>query len=161
MSHPISIRKRPTPGRPSTFSEAVADLILGRLMEGESLRSICADPDMPGRTTVLRWQAENASFGARCARAREVQADAIFDEMQDIADSATPETVQVAKLRISTMQWRAAKLAPKRYGDKLDINAHHDVQHASTEELIAELATLLDISPVEATRMVGLPASEA
>lgn len=161
MSHPISIRKRPTPGRPSTFSEDIADRILCRLMEGESLRSICADPDMPGRTTVLRWQTENWSFGAKCARAREVQADAIFDEMQEIADAATPETVQVAKLRISTMQWRAAKLAPKRYGDKLDINAHHDLEHASTEELLAELAALLGLSPVEATRMVGLPASDA
>jgi hypothetical protein len=41
------------------------------------------------------------------------------DEMQREADEASVDDWQVRKLRIETMKWRASKLAPKRYGDKL------------------------------------------
>lgn len=110
------------PGRPGPYSDVVAEEIVRRLMEGESMRTICLDSDMPHRSTVIRWMADDDAFATKCARARELQADAIFDEMQEIADSGNPEDVQRAKLRISTMQWRASKLAPKKYGDKLDLN---------------------------------------
>lgn len=33
----------------------------------------------------------------------------------------TPENWQVVKLRIWARQWRAAKLAPKVYGDKVEV----------------------------------------
>lgn len=36
-----------------------------------------------------------------------------------MADQATPENWQVVKLRIWARQWRAAKLAPRKYGDKI------------------------------------------
>ena len=109
-------------GRSSDFSEETAEAIVTRLMEGESLVAICKGEGMPHRNTVLRWQVQHEDFGARCARAREAQAHAVFDDMQEIADKATPENVQVAKVRISTMQWRASKLAPKVYGDKLELS---------------------------------------
>lgn len=113
MEHPM--------GRPSDFTQEIADEICDRLIDGESMRTICNDPDMPHRSTVLRWMDADDAFAARCARARELQADAIFEDLQDIADNGNPEDVQRAKLRVSTMQWRASKLAPKKYGEKLDL----------------------------------------
>jgi hypothetical protein len=89
-------------------------------MEGESLRKICERDGMPHRATVLRWLAGNAVFAANIARAREAQQDFIVDEMLSIADSATEENVNVAKLRIHARQWTAARLAPKKYGDKVE-----------------------------------------
>src|SRR3984885_11190199 len=38
----------------------------------------------------------------------------------DMADAATPEDWQVVKLRIWARQWRASKLAPKVYGERID-----------------------------------------
>ena len=112
----------PNSGRVS-YSPELAEKILDRISEGESLRRICADDGMPDRRTVLRWLEADQELATKCARARELQADSIFDELREIAEDGNPEDVQRAKLRVSTLQWMAAKLAPKRYGEK--IQAEH------------------------------------
>ncbi len=62
-----------------------------------------------------------------------MQADALFDEALEIADDASGdwtkdakgnkvldhEHVQRSRLRVDTRKWAAGKMAPKRYGDKL------------------------------------------
>jgi hypothetical protein len=126
--------------RPSEFTQEVADAICERLIEGESLRTICAGDDMPGKATVCRWLAKYDEFRDQYARAREMQADILADETLDIADdgrndwmekqSADGQTVgwQVngeaigrSKLRVEARRWYAGKLAPKRYSDKLQL----------------------------------------
>lgn len=128
-------------GRPSDYSDAMADMICTRIADGESLRSICSADDMPDKSTVFRWLAKHEEFATKYARAREVQADAIFDEMLDIADDGrndwmekrnadgeaigwqeNGEALRRSDLRIKTRQWMASKLQPKKYGDKLDLN---------------------------------------
>ena len=110
-------------GRHSTYNESVVDEICQRIAEGEGLRAICRDERMPGRRTVLDWldDEERRGFRTKYARAREAQADTLEEQMAEVANAATPETVQVAKLRIETMRWRASKLAPKKYGDKIEV----------------------------------------
>ena len=44
-------------GRPSSFTAKLGEVICARLADGRSLRSICADGDMPSATTVFRWLA--------------------------------------------------------------------------------------------------------
>ncbi len=135
-------KKKPAPkktkkGRPSLYTEALAVKICRRLAEGETLRAICRDPAMPGKTTVLRWLGDekNADFRTQYAHARDMQADALFDEALEIADDASGdwtvdkdgkktldhEHVQRSRLRVDTRKWAAGKLAPKRYGDKLNL----------------------------------------
>lgn len=159
-------------GRPTIFSIELADRICERLVEGESLRSICKDDDMPSVGTVCRWLADDAHPGFReqYARAREAQADTIFDEQLDIADDASNdwmerfdkdgqslgwvlngEHVQRSKLRIDTRKWMAAKLAPKRYGDKVALTGEDGgpIKHQHTidpgklsDEALKEIAAL-------------------
>ena len=100
-------------------SEELIIRILDRLADGESLRQICADPDMPSRHTVMNWQDDDPSFSTRCARAREWQADLMDDKILATAEKCTPETAPADKVKISAYQWRASKLAPKKYGDKI------------------------------------------
>lgn len=136
--------KKPT-GRPSSFTQDVADLICDRLGQGESLRTICSDADMPDQKTVFRWLRDEAlsSFRQQYACAREVQADTIFDEILDIADTPLEGTrVKIGKdgteitredmlghrrLQIDARKWMAAKLAPKKYGDKLELDHKGDL----------------------------------
>jgi hypothetical protein len=106
-------------GRPSSYTEEIADTICERLMEGRSLRSICDDDDMPNRQTVVRWQVQHEDFAAKCARARELQADYMDDLILDAANACTVEDAPAARVKISAYQWRASKLAPKKYGDKV------------------------------------------
>lgn len=122
------------------LTDDLVNKILDGIIEGKSVRQICAVEDMPHYVTVQRWIANNAEFANKCARARELQADNIFEDMQEVADNGNPDDVQRAKLRVSTMQWRAAKLAPKKYGDKVQVGGSDDlppIQSVTRIELIA------------------------
>ena len=58
------------------------------------------------------------SFHSRYARAREIQAEGFVDELTDLADSATPENANAARLRVETRKWIVGKILSKKYGDK-------------------------------------------
>ena len=125
-----ALAKRPI-GRPTLYSQQAADLICELLSTGLSLNAICKRDDTPGFSTVTRWMEEKPEFRANYLRAREKQADAIFDECLDIADEAANDliiddngqvtlnnvAVQRAKLRIDTRMRIAGKLNA-RYADK-------------------------------------------
>lgn len=127
--------------RPTIYSDELADTICERIADGESLRSICDDEGFPSKSTVFAWLADNERFRTKYTHAREAQADALFDEMLDIADDGrndwmerknadgdsvgwqeNGEALRRSDLRIKTRQWMASKLLPKKYGEKLDLN---------------------------------------
>lgn len=107
------------PTRPSLDEPEVVEALCARLSAGEGLSQICAGDDMPHRSAVYLRMATDESFRTAIARAREAQQHAVIDETVDLADRATPDNWQVIKLQIWARQWRAAKLAPKQYGDKV------------------------------------------
>ena len=130
--------------RPSIFDQALADKILDRISDGESLRKICCDEDMPGQTTVYRWLRQDEEFRQQYASARELQADTLFDETLDIADDATNdwmerhaeedigwkengEAIRRSQLRIDTRKWIAGQLRPKVYGPRVQQDHTHTV----------------------------------
>ncbi|MBU6232504.1 hypothetical protein KGP36_07780 [Patescibacteria group bacterium] len=133
-------------GRPSLYSDELALRICQRLIEGESLRSITSDEDMPCQFTVFKWLNEKEDFSKQYARAREAQADTIADEILHIADNTevgvkvttkpdgTREIVEAdmtehRRLRIDSRKWYAGKLAPKKYGNKMELEHSGSVQH--------------------------------
>ena len=136
MKKKLAPKKRKK-GRPSLYTEALAAKICRRLAEGETLRSVCRDKAMPDKATILRWLADKkkADFREQYVYAREMQADALFDEALEIADDASGdwstdkdgkkvldhENIQRSRLRVDTRKWAAGKMAPKKYGDKLDL----------------------------------------
>lgn len=119
----MSDTKRKT-GRPSKYSDEMAEKICEKIANGRSLRSICAEDGMPTKATVCKWLAENQEFSDQYARARENQADYFAEEIIEIADSAEAESAAVAKakLQIDARKWAASKIAPKKYGDKQEID---------------------------------------
>jgi len=104
--------------RPLEFNEAVADAICERLADGESLRSICSDSEMPAKSTVFKWLGLVPAFADQYARARETQADSLADDIVDIADNKALEPND-KRVRIDARKWLAGKLRPKAYGDKV------------------------------------------
>ncbi|HEY6019479.1 MAG TPA: terminase small subunit protein [Candidatus Paceibacterota bacterium] len=125
-------------GRPSSYTPEIADKICERLIEGESLRSICRAEDMPSAAAVCRWLGQFETFREQYARAREAQADTLADEIMDISDDGrndwmerankdgeliawqvNGEAVQRSRLRVDARKWLASKMAPKKYGEKI------------------------------------------
>ena len=123
-------------GRPSDYTLETALEICARLAEGQSLRAICRDETMPDARTVFRWLEVDEDFRQQYARAREAQADALADEIVDIADTpqlgkktkTTTDGVEVTegdmiehrRLQVDARKWTAAKLRPKKYGERID-----------------------------------------
>lgn len=123
--------------------------ICDRIANGESLRSICSGDDTPAASTVFLWLADDSTFSEQYARAREAQADALFDEILDIADDGrndwmerknkddqnigwveNGEALRRSALRVDARKWMAGKLKPKKYGDKLEL------EHGGRVELV-------------------------
>lgn len=115
-------------GRPSKYSEALADRICDELANKFSMRQICAREGMPTRQSVDNWMSAKPDFLAKCARAREDQADFIVEDCIDIEDRTISGEINPAAARavLSSKQWRASKLAPKKYGDKLALGGDSD-----------------------------------
>lgn len=130
--------------RPSSFSENVSNTICDLLSEGHSLVTICERDGMPNRATVMRWLESKSDFAARVSRAREEQGDFVHDEMARIESDVLAGLIppDVARVVISSKQWRASKLAPKKYGDKTTIDATSVVKVEHTRRL--NISTLSD-----------------
>ena len=121
--------------------------ICTRLSEGESLRQICSDNAMPSRASIYDWLFRHEDFADHYARAREEQADTLADEIQAIVDEIPAETVDqhgVARLdsayvnwmrlRVDARKWVAAKLKPRKYGEKLALGGDADAPPIKTED---------------------------
>lgn len=120
--------------RPTTFTQALAGAICARLVDGESLRSICSAEGMPDRETVRRWLTDHDGFRGQYARAREDQAHTLAAEVVEIADAA--EDAQLARVRCDARRWYAAKLAPKAYGERIEVE--QTVRATITSEPLSE-----------------------
>lgn len=141
---------------------ALKATICERIADGKSLRQILEAQDMPASSTVFKWLAEDASFAEQYARARDAQADAVFDDILSIADDGrndwmekqdadgnnigwlvNGEAVRRSQLRIDARKWMAGKLKPKKYGDRLDLHHSGGIESMSEDQVNARLAELL------------------
>jgi hypothetical protein len=124
-------------GRPSDFSQELADEICYRIANGEGLVKICKDEHIPARSTVMRWIFKIPEFQDKYTLAREQQADFYFEEILEIADGSENdsyidekgnqrvdhENINRSRLRVDTRKWVIARLAPKKYGDRVEFDA--------------------------------------
>lgn len=114
-------------GRPTKFTPELGTQICSQLADGLSLRKICEATEMPSIDTVRRWLLDDnkQEFQVQYVRAREEQADYYADAIIEEADKATDrDSAAAAKVKVDARKWVASKLKPKKYGDKLDLDAN-------------------------------------
>lgn len=134
----MSETKRPV-GRPKIYTPELANEICERIALGESLKAICSETGMPAQSTIFAWLKEIGEFSEMYARAREMQAHCMVDEIIEIADNVIEEkdAIQKAKLRIDTRKWVAAKYHRKYYGDSTD-KAENQAMRSNEKDLTDE-----------------------
>ncbi len=124
------------------YSDAIARKICEKLMQKKSLVKICEDPRMPSIRTVTNWLADPrlTDFREMYYYARRVQAELRVDEIFEIADETENdwkpvhnkdgelidwkpdnEAIQRSRVRIDTRKWYAAKMVPRIYGERKEI----------------------------------------
>lgn len=128
-------------GRPTKFTKKLADSICAELADGKSMRTICKEEKMPAMATIFRWLREKEEFREQYETAKQECADAMIEDILDIADNQVEQpilvegkpieidgkavtikdspSVQHAKLRVDARKWVASKLKPKKYGDRV------------------------------------------
>lgn len=104
-------------GRPSTFTQEIADEICERLSKGEPLAAICRDEAMPHPTTFRRWCEGNEPLAIAYAHARDDGFDAIALQGLNIVDDVDEDPAS-RRVRADYRLKLLAKWDPKRYGDK-------------------------------------------
>lgn len=131
---------QPRLGRPSSYSDELADRLCEEIANGKSVRFICSQEGWPSESMVYRWLESNQSFREKYTRARERQADLYAAEIIEISDDGSRDYKQLpdgavvvdhdhiarSRLRVDSRKWIAARLAPKKYGDKVDMTHSSD-----------------------------------
>lgn len=143
--------------------EEIQREVCRRLALGESLIAICGDEEMPGRSTVFDWLADDVEFRAAYSAARAIQAETMADQILEIAN--TPEIgikrtikadgseeivegdmIEHRRLKIEARKWLASKLAPKKYGDASLIRigeGESSSRELSREDIAVRLAAIV------------------
>jgi hypothetical protein len=135
-----------------------------------SLSSILMSQDhYPGVTTFYKWLDGNEDAAKNYARAKESQAHYLVEGIPAIADTpligekiksgkdgdeiTTGDNVDRSRLMIDARKWVAARLLPKKYGDKLDLTSDGDKLNQTVIILPAKDGGSTTHNPVEGESM--------
>ena len=112
--------------RPSNYTPEIVEAICARLERGDALAAACRDEAMPGLRTFLRWADEKEEVATAYTLALRARAEFFEAEHTRIAETAKDrDTAAAARVQLAALEWRMSKLAPQRYGDRLDLNVDH------------------------------------
>lgn len=132
-------------GRPSLFSQELADRIVAHIAEGTSLKAACIAEGI-SHVAVNSWLLKHETFAKSYAHARSLQLDVYSDEVIEISDAtigASAAEVQSAKLRTDNRKWILSKLRADVYGDKLDVTSKGEALAAPSHMVDARVQSIV------------------
>lgn len=117
------------------------DIIIFQMVEnGKSINTILKNADrniLPSKMTFFNWLREDKELSYHYATAYEARADILFDEILEIADDTSNDTIygengekvnsewiNRSRLKVDARKWILAKMNPKKFGDKTDITTN-------------------------------------
>lgn len=109
-------------GRPRKLTEELQIDLLAQISVGRSLNQICKEKRFPAATNVFKFIHKCDEFRQKYQEAVAMRAEWIDGELLEIADEGSGDT-QRDKLRIDTRKWYLSKLNPRKYSDKLQLDA--------------------------------------
>jgi hypothetical protein len=110
-------------GRPSKYNDELADRMMIEIASGMSVRALCEDLEWtPDKKTFYTWMFKHPEFLYKYETAKAAQAQWAAELIEEIADNATNEDIQVAKLRADVRKWTSSRLLPKKYGDRTHLD---------------------------------------
>lgn len=117
--------------RPTKCTQKIADAICTRLADGDSLRAICADEEMPEKSTVLLWvvngreiDGTDRQFSDQYHAARDAAGYSHADEALDMRNMIYSGEIEpnAAKVILDALKWGAERMSPKRHSQRQEID---------------------------------------
>ena len=115
--------------------DRIFSIIIDRVANGESVRNVLLERDMPSSSTFFNWVDEDQIKSKQYARSLELRAE---EKLQSIESDYMEEPqrdpttgkidggwVQLQRLKIDAKKWELSKLHPKKYGDRLELDNKH------------------------------------
>ena len=115
-------------GRKTIYTEELGESIASLIMEGRSVNRICQSEQFPASTTVHRWICDfDHPFREKYARAVEARGIYFGEKVSEIAQLVLSGRVDpnAGRVAIDALKWSAGRMNPRRYGDRIDVNANH------------------------------------
>jgi hypothetical protein len=122
------------------------------LRDGLSLRK-AAETNGVSPSTVLGWVDADPAYSEQYAQARARGYLLLADEIIEISDDSSGDVIDTehgpkvdaervarSKLRVDSRKWMLAKMLPKVYGDKLDLNHSGSVRFEKIEAVVVDPA---------------------
>lgn len=149
-------KKESTPkrtGRPEVYSEELAAKVIHYVATTKlSLRDICAKDDTPSSNVVFEWLYKYPEFNEQYLVAKKQQQQIIMDDIQEVFkeverftyrdkdgnERIDPPIVSLIAKKVEHLRWCAARLAPRVWSDKNQIDEMQDKQ----EDMMSELKEL-------------------
>ena len=114
----------------------IIDTICENIEKGMAFRDAIELEGMPNAKTFYAWIDDDNDKLQQYARATELRAEKIFEEILTIADNQEDDVykdkdgieiinhnvIQRARLRVDSRKWMVGKLSPKKYGDKIAVD---------------------------------------
>lgn len=142
-------------GRPTVYTPELFEKICDEIATSDiGLVHICKHNGLNAKT-FYDWIKADIELSNKYARARELQAEYLADQILSIADdvsndtiiddetgreSANHEWINRSRLRVDARKWIASKLFPKKYGDKVDLTTAGEKING-VKEIIIERAS--------------------
>jgi hypothetical protein len=129
-------------GRPSLYTEQLADEICELMYDGLSLIKACDALELK-RSTVWHWMEQHPEFAAKCARARDALIEVRLDKIADKIEKGKADPAHL-RIEVSHEQWVAERMRPRvtrteisgPNGGAIQTEVKHvDLSHLSDEEL--------------------------
>jgi len=120
--------KRTKPGSEDRL--VISQMVIDGMRSGLSAFKACQIAGVP-QSTFSRWVDDDVTLAENYARAREALIEKMANELLEIADTPVGSTdsgatdsgaVQKQRLQVDTRKWLLSKLAPKKYGDKIEVS---------------------------------------
>lgn len=129
----------------------IIESIFLNIEDGISTRKAIVNNNISS-STFFRWIDDNEELSKQYARACELRAEALLDEMLDIVDDSSQdktiddlddeikiektnhEAIQRSRLRYDARKWLISKLHPKKYGDKIEVDQNTNMTISWNEE---------------------------
>ena len=127
-------------GRPTKYTQELAEDICKHISGGRSLREYCRQENTPSTSTICRWIVAKPEFWEQYAQAREAGGFAHADKILCVAEQLEDGGLepQQAKVIIDAYKWAAERMAPKHHGSRQEID------HRSTDGTMTPDRTLAE-----------------